>query len=45
MASGLKTFDRTFTTHIDIPAEKRTALIEAFNRHLAVTLNLYTQVK
>ena len=35
----------TFTTHIDIPAEKRAALIEGLNRHLANTLDLYTQVK
>ena len=45
MSSGPKTHDRTFTTHIDISAEKRLALIEALNRHLADTLDLYTQVK
>lgn len=45
MAAAHKTKDRTFTTHIDIPAEKRAALIEALNRHLAETLDLYTQVK
>ena len=36
---------KTFPTHIDIPAEKRAALIETLNRHLANTLDLYTQVK
>ncbi len=40
-----KTGERTFTTHIDIPAEKRAALIEGLNRHLAETLDLYTQIK
>ncbi len=45
MASPPKTGDRTFTTHIDLPIEKRTALIETLNRHLADTLDLYTQVK
>lgn len=41
----VKTTERTFTTHIDIPAEKRAALIETLNQHLANTLDLYTQVK
>ena len=45
MATAHKTKERTFTTHIDIPAEKRHALIETLNRHLAETLDLYTQVK
>ena len=45
MAAAHKTRERTFTTHIDIPVEKRTALIEGLNRHLAETLDLYTQVK
>ena len=45
MASSSKISDRTFTTHIDIPAEKRSALIEGLNQHLAETLDLYTQVK
>ena len=40
-----KTTERTFTTHIDIPVEKRAALIETLNQHLATTLDLYTQVK
>ena len=45
MATSHKTRDRTFTTHIDIPAEKRAALIETLNQQLANTLDLYTQVK
>ena len=45
MATTRTTKERTFTTHIDIPAEKRHALIETLNRHLAETLDLYTQVK
>lgn len=40
-----KTTERTFTTHIDLSAEKRAALIETLNQHLATTLDLYTQVK
>ena len=40
-----KTTERTFTTHIDIPAEKRAVLIEGLNQQLANTLDLYTQTK
>ena len=36
---------RQFPTHIDIPVEKRSALIEMLNQNLADTLDLYTQVK
>ncbi len=36
---------RQFSTHIDIPAEKRAGLIEMLNQNLADTLDLYTQVK
>ena len=45
MASATKTSDRTFPTHIDVAPEKRAALIETLNQHLANTLDLYTQVK
>ncbi len=45
MATHQKTQTRQFTTHIDIPADKRSALIEILNQHLADTLDLYTQVK
>lgn len=34
-----------YTTHIDIPAAARTALIALLNQQLADTLDLYTQVK
>jgi starvation-inducible DNA-binding protein len=36
---------RLFSTHIDIPAEKREALIEMLNQTLADTFDLYSQVK
>jgi starvation-inducible DNA-binding protein len=45
MATQTKTKVRQFPTHIDIAKEKRAALIERLNRHLADTLDLYTQVK
>ena len=45
MASQHKTKVRQYPTHIDIPAEKRAALIEMLNQTLADTLDLYTQVK
>ena len=45
MATSHKTKTRTFTTHIDIPAEKRAALIEMLNQTLADTSDLYSQVK
>ncbi len=45
MATEHKSKTRTFPTHIDIPAEKRAALIEGLNRHLAETFDLYSQVK
>jgi len=45
MATQQKVKVRQFPTHIDIPAEKRAALIEMLNQSLADTLDLYTQVK
>ena len=45
MATQAKTRTREFPTHIDIPAEKRAALIEMLNQHLADTFDLYSQVK
>jgi starvation-inducible DNA-binding protein len=36
---------KTFTTHIDIPAEKREALIRTLNASLADTFDLFSQVK
>jgi starvation-inducible DNA-binding protein len=36
---------RQFPTHINIPAEQRTALVEMLNHHLADTLDLMTQAK
>jgi starvation-inducible DNA-binding protein len=45
MATQHKSKVKQFTTHIDIPAEKRSELIEMLNQNLADTLDLYTQVK
>jgi starvation-inducible DNA-binding protein len=45
MATQHKSKSRAFTTHIDIPPEKRAALIEGLNQHLADTFDLYSQVK
>ena len=45
MATRQKAKTRQFSTHIDIPSEKRTALIEMLNQHLADTFDLYSQVK
>ena len=45
MATQQKFKVRQFPTHIDIPEEKRSALIEMLNHSLADTLDLYTQVK
>lgn len=45
MATQHKTKTRHFTTHIDIPLDKRTELIAMLNQSLADTLDLYTQVK
>jgi starvation-inducible DNA-binding protein len=36
---------KTFTTHIDIPAEKREALIKDLNASLADTFDLFSQIK
>ena len=45
MTTQQKSKTRQFTTHIDIPADKRAELIEMLNSNLADTLDLYTQVK
>ncbi len=45
MATQHQVKTRQFSTHIDIPAEKRAELIEMLNQSLADTLDLYTQVK
>jgi starvation-inducible DNA-binding protein len=45
MATQHKTTERQFSTHIDIAAEKRAALIEMLNQHLADTSDLKSQVK
>jgi starvation-inducible DNA-binding protein len=45
MATTQKTKARTFPTHIDIPAEKRAALIKMLNQTLADTFDMYSQVK
>jgi starvation-inducible DNA-binding protein len=36
---------KTFTTHIDIPAEKREVLIRTLNASLADTFDLFSQIK
>src|SRR3954451_25036519 len=45
MATRQKTRTRQFPTHIDIPAERREALVEMLNRHLADTFDLFSQAK
>ena len=45
MARAAKTHEPTFKTHVDIPAEKREALVEMLNRHLADTFDMYSQAK
>jgi starvation-inducible DNA-binding protein len=39
------TRSKTFTTHIDIPAEKREVLIRTLNASLADTFDLFSQIK
>jgi starvation-inducible DNA-binding protein len=39
------TSTKTFTTHIDIPAEKREGLIRTLNASLADTFDLFSQIK
>jgi starvation-inducible DNA-binding protein len=39
------TKSKTFTTHIDIPAEKREVLIKTLNASLADTFDLFSQIK
>ncbi len=36
---------KKFSTHIDVPAAKRTAMVKLLNEQLIDTLDLYTQVK
>jgi starvation-inducible DNA-binding protein len=45
MATQTKSKTRQFPTHIDIPVEKRSALIRMLNQHLADTSDLYSQTK
>jgi starvation-inducible DNA-binding protein len=45
MVTQPKTETRQFPTHIDIPVERRTELIELLNQSLADTLDLMTQTK
>lgn len=45
MATQQKTTEKTFSTHIDIAPEKRQALIEMLNQHLADSFDLASQVK
>ena len=45
MATQSKSRTRKFPTHIDIPEEKRAALIAMLNQSLADTFDLYSQVK
>src|SRR4051812_15133260 len=45
MAIDHKTKTAQFPTHVNIPPEKRTALIEMLNQHLADTFDLMSQAK
>lgn len=45
MASKTKPAARQFRTHVNIPAEKRTELIELLNQSLASIFDLYSQTK
>lgn len=45
MAIDPKAKMRQFRTHVNIPAEKRAALIELLNQSLADTFDLYSQTK
>jgi starvation-inducible DNA-binding protein len=45
MASTSKTKARQFRTHVDVPTERRTALIELLNQSLASIFDLYSQTK
>lgn len=45
MASGSKAKARQFRTHVNIPAEQRTALIELLNQSLASIFDLFSQTK
>ncbi|WP_435019054.1 DNA starvation/stationary phase protection protein Dps [Tundrisphaera sp. TA3] len=45
MATQQKTAEQQFPTHIDIAADKRTALVEMLNQHLADSFDLASQVK
>ena len=45
MAAHSKTKPRQFRTQVNIPAEKRTALIELLNQSLASIFDLYSQTK
>ncbi len=45
MATSAKSKTRTFPTHVDLPADKRAALIDILNAHLAETFDLMSQVK
>jgi starvation-inducible DNA-binding protein len=45
MASGSKPKARLFRTHVNIPAEQRTALIELLNQSLASVFDLFSQTK
>jgi starvation-inducible DNA-binding protein len=45
MSTQTKTKTRQFPTHIEIPIEKRSALIRMLNQHLADTSDLYSQIK
>ncbi len=45
MATDTQANSRTFHTHIDIPAEKRAALVDLLNQSLACTFDLMSQTK
>ena len=45
MSTATKKSTRTFHTHIDIPADKRSAIVELLNQSLATTFDLMSQTK
>ena len=45
MVKATETETRQFRTHIDIPADKRAAIVENLNKSLAITFDLMSQTK
>lgn len=45
MATSANAKTKSFPTHVDLPAEKRAALVDILNVHLAETFDLMSQAK